>query len=79
MTAMRELVDKIILRCGSMSPTTAEEVRYRIRDVVQAAYYEGWLDGNECADDGSTDGKVEGWRKSVCRRTFLKTPEELEA
>jgi hypothetical protein len=76
---MRDMVDKIILRCGSMSPTTAEEVRDRIREIVQAAYYEGWLDCNEVFDDGPTDGKVESWRKSVCRSAFLKTPEELEA
>ena len=80
---MRDMVDKIILRCGSMSPTTAEEVRDMIREVVELSYREGFFDGVDVSPMSSEDllqGEIdEAWRNSRCCRAFRKTPDELEA
>ena len=74
---MRKLVNEIILRCGAMSPETAETVRSYMRVLVMHAYLEGFGDGDG-ARLPDPDAEYEAWRNSVARKAFLGTHEELE-
>lgn len=77
--SMRALVDAVILRCGTMSPETADDVRECVAEVARAAFREGWIRSYAADYEVDGPGLEELWLRSNARRAFLPTPEELEA